>query len=42
MTTPEERRRENCRDAGFAFLILACALVRLLGVALADLSHMGG
>ena len=38
MTTPEERRR----DAGFAFLIVACAVVLLIGVASAILSLVGG
>ena len=42
MTTPEERRRENRRDAGFACLILACALVALLGGVFAILSLVGG
>ena len=42
MTTPEDRRRENRRDAGFAFLIVACAVVLLLGVASAILSLVGG
>ena len=50
MTTPEERqlatirarRREQRRDAGFAFLIAACALVALVGGVFAILSYVGG
>ena len=42
MTTPEERRRENRRDAGRAFLILVCAVVLLFGGVFAIFSHMGG
>ena len=36
--TPEEQRR----DVGFALLILACALVALVGGVLAILSYVGG
>ena len=39
--TIRARRREQRRDAGFAFLIAACALVALVGGVFAILSYVG-
>ena len=42
LATIRARRRENRRDAGFAFIIAAAAVVALLGGVFAILSLVGG
>ena len=42
MITPEERRREDRRDAGVAFVGIACLLVLLVGGGMLLVAYVEG